>query len=617
MTRMLSPARLLALLLAAALLLVTQASFAQGGLLNLFRSGGEDGPLPVEQAFPFSAERTGEAEITARWDTLPDYYLYRDKLTFELADSSSRIVEVELSPGELKDDPYFGKLDVIYGPATAVIRLDTPPQGDFTLMANYQGCWEKGVCYPPLTIEYPFGADRPIVQSVTAAGAPPPPPPDQGNRLTGLLEGGNLWLILGGFFVAGLLLAFTACLYPMIPILSGLIAGDRGHHGHQSTGRAFMLSLVYVQATAVTYAGAGVLAGLSGQAIQADLQSPWVLGSFAAVFVLLALSMFGLYDLQLPSSWQTRISELSRRQRGGSLVGVAIMGMLSALIVGACSGPALIAALMFISNTGDAWLGGLALFTLANGMGVPLLLIGTAAGKWLPRSGPWMVTVKRVFGVGFLAVALWMLERVLPGSIALALWGALLLGCAIYLGALDHLTSEADGNQRLRKFSGLLLFIWGSLVLIGAAAGSRDFWQPLGPFGLSAAEPGAHLQFQPIKTVEDFQRAIQGAQLAQRPVVMDVYADWCIYCIQLEERTFVDPGVRRTLRDAVLLRADVTAMDAADKALLSELNVFLPPAIIFYGADGREREGFRVSGFMTAEQFQQRARQALFAEAAL
>lgn len=603
-----SPSLRIPTLLALVLLIVAAPALAQGGLTGLF--GGNRQPLPAEQAFPFSAERTSPTELTVRWDTRDGYYLYRDKFGFSLSGTDASIAAIALPEGELKDDPYFGELHVIYGPAEVRLTLDQAPQGAFVLTAEYQGCADAGLCYPPLAIEYPFGAaaESPATAATTSASLSPRPPADEGSRLQGLLRGGNIPLILGGFFAAGLLLAFTACLYPMVPILSGLIAGDSGP---KSGARAFLLSLVYVEATAVTYALAGVAAGLSGQAIQADLQSPLVLGAFAALFVVLALSMFGLFELQLPSSWQTRIDRLSRRQRGGSLIGVAIMGALSALIVSACSGPALIAALVFISNTGDALLGGLALFTLANGMGVPLLLIGTAAGRWLPRSGPWMVTVRKIFGVGFLAVALWMLERILPGSVALALWGALLLGCAVYLGAFDQLDSNAGGTARLRKAGGLLLFLWGSLVLIGAAAGSRDFWQPLSGFGLGATQP-AELRFQPVKTVADLQRELERASALERPVVMDVYADWCVYCIQLEEHTFTDPRVQDTLRPAVLLRADVTAMDADDKALLAHLNVFLPPAVVFYGADGSERADFRVAGFMPPDRFQQWAQQALW-----
>jgi thiol:disulfide interchange protein DsbD len=423
-----------------------------------------------------------------------------------------------------------------------------------------------------------------------------------------LLAGGEPLLVLGGFFVAGLLLAFTACLYPMVPILSGLIAGDR-HRG--SSLRSFLLSLVYVEATAVTYALAGIAAGFSGIAIQANLQSPWVLGTFAGLFVLLSLSMFGVFSLQLPAGLQTRLTELSGTQKGGTFIGAAIMGVLSALIVGACSGPALIAALAFISSTGDYVLGGLALFILANGMGLPLLLIGTAAGRWLPRSGPWMERIRQLFGIGFLVVALWLVERLLPGHLALALWGALLLGVAVYLGAFDQITHNAGGIIRLRKFGGVLLLIWSSLLLLGAAGGSTDFWRPLAGFTARTDSVGEQLASRRIYTVDELDSALAQARAAGQPVMLDVRADWCVYCIQLERSTFPAPQVQQALRGALLLTVDVTAMNSDDKTLLNRLDVFLPPAVIFYDAQGIERSEQRVVGFLEPAAFAARARQAL------
>jgi len=598
--------------------LLTAAAPASAGLLDRITGGAsEQQPLPPEQAFPFSAEQRGPREILARFDIREGYYLYRDKLRFELKSSDARIEQVQLPSGEEKDDPYFGPQQIFHQPIEIRLLLDRPLSDGAVLSAGYQGCAEAGLCYPPLTVDYPLGGavatavpDAAGTMTSSTAAAAPTAPLDEGDRLGGLLRGGQPLLILGGFFVAGLLLAFTACLYPMIPILSGLIAGDSQRH----TGwRAFLLSLVYVEASAVTYALAGIAAGLSGVAIQADMQSPWVLGAFAALFVFLALSMFGLYDLQLPSSWQTRVAELSRRQKGGNFLGVAIMGALSSLIVGACSGPALIAALAFIGSTGDWRLGGLALFTLANGMGLPLLLIGTAAGKWLPRSGHWMNTVKKVFGVGFLAVALWMLERVLPPHITLALWGALLLGCAVYLGAFDHMTVESTGTERARKFAGVLMLIWSGLLLLGAATGGHSFWQPLGTLNLPRAAEAAprSLAFLPARNSAELDELLAQAKAAGRPAVVDVYADWCVYCVQLERNTFPDPAVQAALADSLLIRLDVTANNAEDKALLNKLDVYLPPAVLFYGPDGQERRAFRVAGFMEPAAFAARARQAL------
>lgn len=593
--------------LALALLLAVLTAPVQGGLLDtLTGKAAEREPLRAEQAFPFSAKLVSPQEIRASFTTLPGYYLYKDKLKFELVGSEARIIAVELPEGITKDDPYFGRLQVIYGPMDATLRLDRPLSGTATLRAGYQGCADEGLCYPPETAQAVLAASA---AGAAAATAPTPSAaaPADGGDLAQLLAGGNTWLMLAGFFGAGLLLAFTACLYPMIPILSGLIAGD---HHRRSGGRAFLLSLVYVEATAVTYAIAGVLAGLSGIAVQANLQSPWALGAFAALFVLLALSMFGFYNLQLPSRWQTKLSELSRHQRGGSFIGVAIMGALSALIVGACSGPALVAALAFIGSTGDYALGGLALFAMANGMGLPLLLVGTAAGKWLPHGGHWMNTIKKVFGVGFLMVALWLVERLIPAHLALALWGALLLGCAVYLGAFDHLTLEAGGLVRARKFGGVLLLIWGSLLLLGAAAGGHNFWQPLSPFNRPAAASPA-LEFQPVRSVAELDAALAQAKAQARPVMLDVYADWCVYCVQLERATFPAPEVRQALSGAQLLRVDVTRMSDEDKALLERLKVFLPPAVIFYDSRGVERADQRVSGFLEPAPFAERARRAL------
>jgi thiol:disulfide interchange protein DsbD len=582
-------------------------AFGQANALDgLFGGEPQSKFPPAEQAFPFSAQAISPLEIVARWDTRDGFYLYRDKIAFTLPDGEAGIAEVVLPDGTGKDDPYFGQLNVLYGPVEARLRLDRPLSQDATLRAEYQGCADAGLCYPPQTTD--------VALMAVAAAAPPAVPPAStaaaAGGLQGLLADGQPLLILGGFFVAGLLLAFTACLYPMIPILSGLIAGDRQRG---SGKRSFLLSLVYVQATAVTYAIAGVIAGLSGIAVQANLQNPWVLSAFAGLFVLLALSMFGVFSLQLPSSWQTKLSELSGKQKGGTFIGAAIMGVLSALIVGACSGPALIAALAFISSTGDYILGGLALFILAQGMGLPLLLIGTAAGRWLPSSGPWMNRVRQLFGVGFLIVALWLVERLLPGHLALALWGALLLGCAVYLGAFDQIHVDANGVVRLRKFAGMLLLIWGSLLLLGAAAGGTDFWRPLA--GLGARDPavgGEQLAFRRVHTVDELDQALVQARQAQRPVVLDVRADWCVYCVQLEQQTFPTPEVQDALRQAVLLKVDVTAMNADDKALLNRLDVFLPPAVIFYNARGIEQADAQVVGFLDGPAFAARARLALY-----
>lgn len=606
------------LVLTAMLCLTAGAALAQGGIGSLFSGSGDDF-LPVEEAFPLTVVATGGERIVARWNTADGYYLYRDKIGFEVVGGGNTVTRVETPPGEVKDDPYFGRLEVYHGPVAASAYLAEPMTGPLQVRVSYQGCADAGLCYPPETVTVSLaapGAGGGTAVQAAAGGAAASASGLFGagvGQLTGILEGGSAALAIATFFVAGLLLAFTACLYPMIPILSGLIAGDRRR---AQGARAFLLSLVYVESTAVTYAAAGVLAGLSGAAVQASLQGPWVLGGFALLFVLLALSMFGVFALQVPAPVQARLSALSSRQRGGSFVGVAAMGVLSTLIVGACSGPALVAALAFIANTGDAVLGGVALFALANGMGLPLLLIGTAAGKWLPQAGGWMETVRRVFGVAFLAVALWLVERFLPGALVLALWGALLLGCGVFLGALDRIAVDASSRLRLRKAAGLLLLVWGVAAVIGAAAGGRDVLRPLHELALGSAPPSrAELavgRFQTVETVADLDAALAAASAAGRPVMLDVYADWCVYCVQLDRETFSDPAVSRLLADAVLLRADVTANDAADKALLRRLDVYLPPAVIFYDRAGREVTDLRVVGFLGPEEFAERARTALY-----
>lgn len=596
------------------LLLLPMTAAGQASFSQLFGGGNNSGNdvLAVEDAFPVRID----ADQVVTIHVAPGYYVYRNSLTFQPEQITATFPEAVI-----KEDEFFGRQPVY----TDAVQIPLSQTADAPIEMTLQGCAEVGVCYPPYRISFVTGSGTPTYTidptavaltpngaeealGVTGADVRSATPVSSTGALQQLLTEASLPAILGGFFAAGLLLAFTACLYPMIPILSGLIAGDPHRSGSL---RAFGLSLVYIEATAITYALAGVAAGMTGAAVQADLQSPWVLGSFAGLFVILALGMFGAFELRMPAAVQTRLTQLSNQQRGGTWLGVAIMGVLSTLIVGACSGPALIAALVFIGTTGDAWLGGLALFTLANGMGLPLLLIGTAAGRWLPRSGPWMNHVRAVFGIGFLAVALWMLERFLAGPVTLGLWGLLLLGSGVWLGALEKDRHFLGLHPRLTRAFGLALLIWGAASLIGAASGGRSVLQPLATIGGQESVEARKLAFRDVQTLPDLKDALEAAKQTGRPSMVDVYADWCVYCVQLEQRTFTDPRVHEAVADAVLLRIDVTAMNDNDKAILRALDVYLPPAIIFFDADGNETPNTRVVSFLNAERFIDRARSGL------
>ncbi|NZA25062.1 protein-disulfide reductase DsbD [Luteimonas sp. SJ-92] len=422
------------------------------------------------------------------------------------------------------------------------------------------------------------------------------------SRLAAALAGPDRLLALLGFLGAGLLLAFTPCVLPMIPILSGLIAGAGTRLG---TGRALLLSFVYVFANALVFTAAGVVAALLGANLQIAFQTPWVIVLFALLFVALALSQFGLYELQLPAAVRARLGALSDRQRGGSLPGVAAMGALSALIVGPCVAPPLAAAVLYIGETGDPVFGGAALFLLAMGMGLPLLAFGVAAGRGLPTSGPWMVAVQRVFGMVFLGLAVWMLSRIVPGPATLALYGLLALGAAAWAFSAHHQTPRA---RLLARYAGMVLAVVGAAQLFGALAGSHDPLRPLAG-ALGGPQGQAQLPFRTIKTVADLDRELAAAQAAGQPLMFDFYADWCVSCKEMEKYTFTEPEVHRALAGFVLLKADVTANDADDQALMQRFGIVGPPATLFF-VEGAERRALRLFGFEKAPLFAARARRA-------
>lgn len=580
---------------------------------------GDDGSLSSEDAFALGQPALEGDSLNIHWVVAPDHYLYKDKFLVKVTEAKGITVgEPVLPNGEVKQDEFYGRIEAVH--ALAEIRLpvqrtEAGKAGSFLLELGWQGCAENVLCYPAelkaykVTLPAPKAGEQASVNWVevslpeavavaSTSGANSAPLSEQ-DQIAAKLASGNTLLTLLGFLGFGLLLAFTPCVFPMIPILSGIIVGQK----NLTSRKAFLLSLSYVLAMALTYTVAGVLAGLFGQNLQADLQNPWVLGIFSGIFVLLALSMFGFYDLQMPSAIQSRLNTLSNQQEGGSLIGVGIMGALSALIVGPCVAAPLAGALIYIGQTGDAVLGGLALFMLSIGMGFPLLLIGTSAGQWLPRAGGWMEAIKAVFGVMLLGVAIWMLERILPESITLLMWAALFVVSAIFLGAVGQLPEGSSGWRKLWKGSGILLLVYGCLLVVGSATGRGELWQPLRGLhlgqGVSAAE--TDLPFKTVKTLDELQQAVKDAK--GQPVMVDFYADWCVVCKEMEKYTFSDPAVQAQLRNAVLLKADVTDNSAAAKAMLASFKIPGPPAILFFDKDGQEKREFRQVGFMPAETF--------------
>ena len=557
--------------------------------------------LPADQAFALNVHAIDQHTLIASFKVTPSYYLYRGKISFSTAGGKTRIARVDLPKGETKNDPNFGTLEVYHQSFQAEIVLDkvdaTKP---LVLNASYQGCSDNGLCYPP--IEKTLSVE--LVQTVSAATAPIKTASvadgNENTQIAKLFKNGSFWLIVSFFFGAGLLLALTPCVFPMIPILSGIIVG-RGHkitHMH-----AFILSLAYVLGMALTYAIAGVAAGYSGNLISNALQTPWVLGSFAALFVLLSLAMFGLYELQLPTALQSKLSDTSNKLHGGHLSGVFAMGALSAIIMGPCVAAPLAGALLYISQTHDAVLGGTALFVLALGMGAPLLLIGTSAGALLPKAGAWMEAVKRFFGVMMLAMAIWIASPVIPLAAQMLLWAALLIFSAIYLHALDPLPHNAHGINKLGKSIGILALLLGVAYLIGALSGARDILRPLGNIGRATAEVPATLRFERVKSAAELDARIALAQ--GKTVMLDFYADWCVSCKEMERFTFSDAAVQAKLKNTVLLQADVTANSGDDKALLQRFQLFGPPATLFFAANGKEQADFRVTGYQDTPQFLQ------------
>jgi len=594
----------------------------------------EEDFLDPDVAFSVTVTMKDAQTLTANFNVADKYYLYQERISFTVKSDTVQLGKPVLPVATLKNDPNFG--DVYIYKNNFSIDVPVVGKGDFEVTTKYQGCAAAGLCYPPQkklsalsTLNTnvkatnsavsdflsqakqitPVSAndsnlDTPSTQttSTPSLDAAANAELSESDQIASMLAGGNVWVAIAFFFGIGLLLAFTPCVFPMIPILSSIIVGQGEG---LTTRRAFILSLVYVLAMALTYTTAGVLAGLFGANLQAAFQNPWILISFSAIFVLLALSMFGFYELQLPASLQAKLADVSNKQRGGTLTGVAIMGLLSALIVGPCVAPPLAGALIYIGQTGDAVLGGAALFALSMGMGVPLLLIGTAAGKYMPRAGGWMDNVKAVFGVSLLAVAIWMLSRILPDALSLLLWAILTIGSAVYLGALD---AANTGWQKLSKTLGLVVLTWGLFLLIAVASGGKSVLTPLAHLAsidssASSKQSEQQLSFRKVSNIIELEKALAEAKNQNKPAMLDFYADWCVSCKEMESFTFSDAQVQQRAQHVMLLKIDLTANTDEHQAVLKRFGLVGPPAILFFTPNGQEQRNLRVVGFMKAQPF--------------
>ncbi|BAP58125.1 protein-disulfide reductase [Thioploca ingrica] len=574
--------------------------------------------LDPEQAFIFSAVFSNPDYLTLRWQIAEGYYLYRNKLHFFLQ-SPGQLGTPLLPTGIFHQDKVSGKIEVYQQPVLEIqLPIKTNGSSTVTLQVEYQGCAIAGLCYAPIKKTIDLTKNRyPQIKLAKATSfklktVVSNPPLAEQDRIANLLAQANKFYTIMMFFGLGLLLSFTPCVFPMIPILSSIIVGQ----GERvTTYKAFLMSISYVLAMAITYATIGVLTGLLGENLQATFQQSWVLIAFALVFVALALSMFGCYELQMPVTLQTHFTTLSNRQAGGTLIGVAIMGVLSALIVGPCIAAPLMGALIYIGQTGDALLGGLALFSMSLGMGIPLIIVGVSAGHWLPKAGEWMEIIRSIFGVMLLAIAIWMLDRVVPPAITMLLTASLFIIAGVYMGALDNIKIGVSGWLRLWKGLGIILLVYGILLLIGLASGNNHLLQPLQHLRLNqtlASNSNEITQsslFKSIKGLAGLTTELTAATQQGKPVMLDFYADWCVSCKEMEHFTFADPQVQQLLSHFVLLRTDVTSNDEQDKILYKYFGIYGPPAILFFDSHRQEQRAYRVIGFMPAEQFRQHLKQ--------
>ena len=595
---------------------------------SLFGSNQSQGPTQVDKAFVLNSEMINSKQVLLRWDILEDYYLYDNRMKFS-APEGVEIKEVSRSKTKAKEDPLFGKVEVYYFSSEIVLEVVNNTKSDqVNLTIGYQGCWDGGVCYPPVTeqrtLTVPIAVNTLAVNTEAVQGDVPASvdnsqqkiqeaqsvqsPVQQAPAVTqseqdyfsSVLAGGDLFWILSAFFVAGLALSLTPCVFPMIPILSSIIAGQ----GKQITKyKAFILTVIYVLSVSVTYTLAGVLAGLFGENLQVLFQTPWIIALFSFVFVVLALSMFGFYELQLPNALQSKLTDVSNNQKGGSYIGVAVMGVLSALIVGPCMAAPLAGALIYIGQSADPVLGGMALFSLSIGMGVPLLLVGVSAGHFMPRVGAWMNTVKGAFGVLLLLMAIYMLDRIVSLEVTMILVAVTLLTVSVFMGAFEALVAAASGRVKLIKAIAVLLLVYSLSLMAGVFIGQGDFLQPLrGLAGAKSAEQGPVNKFNKVTSLAQLAPLLAQAQSNKQVAMLDFYADWCISCVELEYM-LEETAVAKVLNNVMLIKVDLTDYNDDAKALLEKYKVLGPPALVFYDKKGEIKPEKTIIGLIAADKF--------------
>jgi thiol:disulfide interchange protein DsbD len=584
---------------------------------SLFGSNQSKGPTDVEKAFVLNAEMVTDNQVLLRWDILKDYYLYDNRMKFSVP-AGVELKEVSRSKTKAKDDPLFGKVDVYYFSSEIVLEIINNTNNDqVNLTIGYQGCWDGGVCYPPVTKERTLTVPI-VVKSSTDNVAPATntkteqstqtsvseetvkAPQSEQDYFSSVLANGDLIWILSAFFVAGLALSLTPCVFPMIPILSSIIAGQ----GKQITKyKAFILTIIYVLSVSVTYTVAGVLAGLFGENLQVLFQTPWIIALFSFIFVLLALSMFGFYELQLPSVLQSKLTDVSNNQKGGSYIGVAVMGVLSALIVGPCMAAPLAGALIYIGQSADPVLGGMALFSLSIGMGVPLLLVGISAGHFMPRVGAWMNTVKGAFGVLLLLMAIYMLDRIVSIEVTMTLTAITLLTVSVFMGVLEALPNPAAGRLKLVKSIAVMLLIYSLSLMAGVFVGHGNFLQPLrGLAGTKSTEQVEVNKFNKVTSLAQLAPLLAQAKAGKQVAMLDFYADWCISCVELEYM-LEERAVASVLKNVMLIKVDLTDYNDDAKALLTKYKVLGPPALVFYDKKGELRAEKNLVGLIAADKF--------------